>query len=336
MPNKKSFFSKSSKNIISIKSDFITKNKILTNQAHKWNKFYSKQIQRKYCKTCGNKLKSKLFVSHFASYTICSFCGHLNGMNADTQKFNEFLYKKDSKKSFSKFYFKDYDLRVKNISLPKLNFLQKILRGNKEILEIGSGAGHFLKACEKKGIKAIGYEVNSSMVNLGKKMLKKNIIKNFNINDAYDIVLNCDKEVLTLLGVIEHLEHPNLIFENFKKSKAKYLFIAVPTLSLSVFLEHSFQNVFPRVLGGVHNHLYTQKSLNFLIKKFNLKIIGEWWFGSDMLDLMRAITINSKPKNKIIYKKNLNKYFNNLIDDLQSVLDKKKLCSDVHMVISKK
>ena len=42
-----------------------------------------------------------------------------------------------------------------------------------------------------------------------------------------------------------------------------------------------------------------------------------------MLDLMRAITINSKPKNKIIYKKNLNKYFNNLIDDLQSVLDKR-------------
>ena len=79
-----------------------------------------------------------------------------------------FFYKKDSK-SFSKFYFKDYDLRVKNISLPKLNFLQKILRGNKEILEIGSGAGHFLKACEKKGIKAIGYEVNPSMVNLGKK-----------------------------------------------------------------------------------------------------------------------------------------------------------------------
>ena len=33
-----------------------------------------------------------------------------------------------------------------------------------------------------------------------------------------------------------------------------------PTFSLSTILEHAFQNFYPRVLGGIHNHLYSEKS----------------------------------------------------------------------------
>ena len=42
-----------------------------------------------------------------------------------------------------------------------------------KILEIGSGAGHFLKACENSGVNAIGYESNVDLVKIGKKQLKK-------------------------------------------------------------------------------------------------------------------------------------------------------------------
>ena len=332
---KKQFFSKSSKNIINLKKDFILRNNELTNQAQKWNKFYSKQPKRLFCKVCEKKLEKKIFNSHYANYTICKYCGHLNGLNQDTKQFNEFLYKKDKNKNFSNFYLKDYNERVKNISKPKLDFLKKIIKGKKQILELGSGAGHFLKACEMNSIKAEGYDVNPSMVKLGSKMLKKNKINHFKIDEIYEMVLNCDKDILTLIGVIEHLEFPNLIFKNFKKSKAKYMFIAVPTVSLSVFLENSFQNTFPRVLGGVHNNLYSEKSLNFITKKYKLKIIGEWWFGTDIMDLMRTVITNSKNFNKELYEKSFHKYFISIMDDLQAVIDKNKLCSDVHMIISK-
>ena len=332
---KKVFYSKSSKKIITIKKGFLDKNKELINQARKWNKLYNKQPKRKYCKACEKPLTKKIFTSHFANYTICKFCGHFNGLNKDTKKFNELLYKKDGGQKFSKFYLQDYKARVEHISKPKLEFLKKIIKGKKEILELGSGAGHFLKACELNSIKATGYDVNPSMVKLGNKMLKKNKIKQFNIDDIYNMVLSCEKDIITILGVIEHLEFPNLIFENFKKSKAKYMFFAVPMISLTVFLEHCFQNTFPRAMGGVHNHLYSEKSLNYIFKKNKLKIIGEWWFGSDMMDLMRSILINSNPTNKLEYKKNLDSCFISIIDDLQSILDKKKLCGDVHMVITK-
>ncbi len=336
MKNKKIFYSKSLNDILNLKEDFLINNKSLIAQSKKWNKYYSNQPKRKFCKACEKKIKSKLFKSHFANYTICDFCGHLNGLNQDTKKFNKFLYKEDKKKLFSNFYKKDYNLRVKNISLPKLNFLNKVIKGKKEILELGSGAGHFLKACELKSIKATGYDVNSTMVNLGKKMLKKNKINHFEIDDIYDKVLNCDQETIAILGVIEHLEFPNLIFENFQKSKAKYLFFAVPLMSLTVLLEHCFQKTYPRVLGGVHNHLYSEKSLNYIFKKYKLKVLAEWWFGSDMSDLMRVLKVYSNSYNKEKYFKIFNKYFLNVIDNLQSVLDKNKICGDVHMVISKK
>ena len=97
---KKQFFSKSSKNIINLKKDFILRNNELTNQAQKWNKFYSKQPKRLFCKVCEKKLEKKIFNSHYANYTICKYCGHLNGLNQDTKQFNEFLYKKDKNKNF--------------------------------------------------------------------------------------------------------------------------------------------------------------------------------------------------------------------------------------------
>ena len=137
------------------------------------------------------------------------------------------------------------------------------------------------------------------------------------------------------MGVLEHLKHPDLIFKNFKNSKAKYLYISVPLFSFSVFLEHAFQDVFPRVLGGVHNHLYTEKSLKYIIKKNELQIIGEWWFGTDMMDLLRFMKVKSNPKNAKKFKNNLSHYFISIIDDLQKVLDQKKLCGDVHLVLKK-
>ena len=335
MSNKQIFYSKTLKDIINIKQDFIKSNNKLLHQAEKWNKVYSKQPKRNLCKACSFKLPKKIFYSHFANYTICKKCGHLNGLNKDTKKFNQSIYKDAKGSKFSKFYVKNYKNRVKNIYQPKLSFLQKIVKKKIDLLELGAGAGYFLKACEEKKIKAEGYDVNLSMVNFGKQMLKKNKISHFNIDSIYEKVLSCKKDIIVILGVIEHLENPNLIFQYFKKSKAKYLFFSVPTMSLSTILEHSFEKFYPRVLGGIHNHLYTEKSLNYIIKKNKLKIKGEWWFGTDIMDLMRAIIIYSNPKDKIKFANSLDKYFTQAMDDLQSVLDRKKICGDVHMIISK-
>jgi len=196
----------------------------------------------------------------------------------------------DNYKAKTFYLYKDYNERVKKIYLPKVTFLKEVIKTKINVLDIGAGGGCFLKALEIKNIDGTGYEPSKYLVNLGNKKIKKNKLINLSLNESYKKVLDSnDANVLSMIGVLEHLNKPNYILRLFKKSKIKYLYISVPILSLSVLLENVFNNVFPRRLSGGHTHLYTKKSLDFLAKQNKLKIIGEWWFDTDFGDLYRPL-----------------------------------------------
>ena len=158
--------------------------------------------------------------------------------------------------------------------------------------------------------------------------MKKNKLINSDFNEIYKIVESQNEfNTISLIGTLEHLINPNLLLKSFLKSKAKFLYILVPLFSLSVFLENSFKNVYPRQLSGGHTHLYTRDSLNEMAKKFNLKVIGEWWFGTDFPDLYRSLINSSSCLNRKTYLNELNKKLFKVINELQSVLDRNKICS---------
>ena len=73
-----------------------------------------------------------------------------------------------------------------------------------------------------------------------------------------------------------------------------------------------------------------------MAKKYNLKIVGEWWFGTDFPDLYRSLINTSTSLNKEIYLKEINNKLFKVINELQAVLDRNKICSEVHMVFKKK
>ena len=70
------------------------------------------------------------------------------------------------------------------------------------------------------------------------------------------------------------------------------------------------------------------------MKKYKFLSIAEWWFGTDIADLYRSLLVSSN-SNKKFYKKMMGQYFFNTINELQSILDKKKICSEVHLVFKK-
>ena len=215
--------------------------------------------------------------------------------------------------------------------------MRKVVKTKMQVLDLGAGSGQFLKALEIRKIKGIGYEPSKSFVDFGKKALKKNKLVNLGMDQTFNTILN-DKNsnVLSMICVLAHLEEPNKLIELYKKSNIKYLFFSVPLFSLSVFLENSFKNVSPRHLGASHTNLYTKESLDYLAKKNNLEIAGEWWFGADFPDLYRSLINSSTNHNMKSYKSNLDKNFFSVINELQHVLDKNKICSEVHMVFKKK
>tara|TARA_B100000886_G_scaffold294129_1_gene220494 strand:+ start:3219 stop:4238 length:1020 start_codon:yes stop_codon:yes gene_type:complete len=335
--NKVVKFSKSYGNILKIKKNFYDDNDTNLKKAVNINNEYKKQPLRKCCKNCGSK-KLKLFIKNFnIPYKLCLSCGHLNGAYDDTKNFAQKLYTSNDGKKYSKNYLNDFNARVKNIYLPKVNFLKKVVKRKINLLDLGCGAGHFVKALEQKGISATGYDTSKDLCKLGNKKLKKNKIYSVNFEKIYDIIEKHSQfNTLSLIGVLEHLTEPHRLLNSFKRSKIKYLYISVPLFSLSSFLENSFTSVYPRQLSGAHTHLYTEKSLNYLARKYNFKIIGEHWFGTDFPDLMRSLINTGNIVNKKIYSKELYEKFSKFIDNLQSVLDKNKVCSEVHMIFENK
>lgn len=330
-------YSKNYNSIISLKKNLYKENEYILKRMIKANNVLNKQGLRKNCKNCGKKLSKKIFTSFKVGYTICSKCGHLNSIYHDNKTFTNWLYSKNKGKNYSD---KDYNIfkeRVKKIHLPKVDFLRKVIKSKIKVLDIGAGTGQFLKALEIRKIQATGYEPSMSFVNQGSKMLKKNKLLYLDFDKTFNKILaDKDHNVLSMICVLAHLEEPNLLIEVFKKSNLKYLFFSIPMFSLSTFIENSFQNIGPRVLGGAHTNLYTKNSLYYLAKKYKLKIVGEWWFGADFPDLYRSLINSCNANNFKIYKEHLDKNFFKVINELQNVLDKNKICSEAHIIFKKK
>jgi len=329
-------YSKKYGKISEIQKNYITENASNLKNILKLNKKYSKQKRRKFCKNCSKKIEKPILINFKIKYSVCSKCGHLNGIYENTKNFLDWVYSSAATYYNDKHYSTNFNDRVKKIYLPKVKFLQQVIKKKIKLVDIGSGGGHFLKALELSKISAKGYELSKFLVNLGKSKLKKNKITQITSEEVYQL-LNNDKEsnVASLIGVYEHLEKPDEFMKSFLKSKVDYLYIAVPLVSLSIFVENAFSNVSPRHLSGDHTHLYTKESLDYFAKKNNLKIVGEWWFGVDFPDLYRALLISSSSLNKKLFSKLLNKNLFQVIDQLQSVLDKNKICSEVHMIFKK-
>jgi 2-polyprenyl-3-methyl-5-hydroxy-6-metoxy-1,4-benzoquinol methylase len=328
-------FSKSYKDVFNLKKDFYNNNNNNLKKILKINQSYIKQKKRLKCKTCKSNLTKTIFYSHKVNYLICKKCGHLNGQSVETKKFLNNLYLKDEGKNYSRNYLTNYIDRVKKIYIPKVNFLTSVIKKKIDVLDIGCGSGHFVKALELKKINSTGYDPNLQLIQLGGKFLNKNKIFNKEINNCKNEIINSKHNVLSAIGVLEHLENPIEIFKLFINSNKEYFYISVPLFSLSVFIENIFKNIYPRHLGGPHTHLYSKKSLYFIAKKFRLQILGEWWFGTDFPDLYRSLLLSLNYKNKefINY---FNKIFLRNINEFQSILDREKSCSEVHMVFKKK
>ena len=329
-------YSKSYKNISNLQKKYSEENLINLNLVKKFNEKYIKQKKRLVCQNCKYKINKYTFISFKVKYSICERCGHLNGYHQNTQNFINWVYSIEKGLKHYNYYSKDFKKRVKNIYLPKAKFLKEVIKKKINLIEIGSGAGHFLKALELLKIKSTGYEINKSLVDIGKRKLKINSIVHYSGTETAKVIENGKANVLALVGTLEHFNDPDIVIKSFLKSKIQYLYLGVPLFSLSAFIENVFSNTYPRNLSGDHTNLYTKESLEYLAKKNRLNIVGEWWFGVDMVDLYRSILVSGNKLNQGNYKKYLDKFLFNHLDQMQNILDKNKICSEVQIVFKKK
>ncbi len=331
-------YSKPSIAVIKNKTSFFEENDKHLNYVQEVNNFYLKQPLRSRCKTCGANIGKEDLKVHGVPYSVCRNCGHLNGLHKDTEEFANYLYSQSDGENYSTNYKNNYLARVNDIYQPKVEFLQEVLRQENKtkfnVTDLGCGGGHFVKACELRGIEAKGYDTNKQLIDLGNEILEQNQIFYEDLSRIDELILHNDSEVLSLVGVLEHLLEPISAIESFVNSSATYLYLQVPLFSFSVLLESMHPDVFPRQLNAGHTHLYTDSSIQHICENNNIERIGEWWFGTDMVDLFRHLHILTQSDSDIKGKM-IADFLGDFIDPLQTVLDQKKVCSGVNMVLKK-
>jgi 2-polyprenyl-3-methyl-5-hydroxy-6-metoxy-1,4-benzoquinol methylase len=339
-------YGKSLINLLSHKKSFFDSNDDLLSDLKSINDVYIKQPRRKHCKNCNSKLLGSSFVKQNVKYIICHKCEHLNGSHEDTDEFCSALYTEDDGQKYASNYnvknISEYNKRVTDIYLPKAKYLKKSLltiEKKPELLsyvDFGAGSGYFISAMRKAGFSnSIGYEVSKSQTEMGNSILGRKSIILHSKNDTLNIINSLTADVVSMIGVLEHLQNPRDVLSALKKNtNVRFLFISVPTFSPSVFLEAVFPEAMHRQLSGGHTHLYTEKSLEHLISEFDLKKVSAWWFGADMMDFYRFIYTSlkaNKDTQEIV--EEWSKVFIPLMDQMQIEIDKKHLSSEVHMLL---
>ena len=350
----KTTFGKSLKDILNVKKGFQEENDRLLKETHEVNKKYNQQPTRKVCKNCEFPIvfKKHDFLNHGIKYKICRNCGHLNGEKEDSVEFANWFYKDDDGAKYLPHYIKDYEERVSKIYLPKAKYLvdtlSQICNINKfSQYDMGCGGGHFVAALSSLGVKAYGYDINKRLINLAKNVWEQNDKPSLD-NPPFNTVASEEElikkikssnvDVISFIGVLEHLRNPNQALNAFYESKAKYMFFCVPLFSLTTYIENICNSTFPRNLGADHTHLYTFESINYFCEKYSFEQIAQWHFGTDAMDLRRSLIIEASKNNtseyalKVFQEKILSP---KIMDELQLVLDKNFVGSEIHMLVKK-
>lgn len=343
-------YGKSSTSLIMQKKSFFEENNKHIDKQKKISKVYTSQPLRKLCKNCGKILSQRIdFTKDKINYKICSVCTHLNGENEDTNNFCETVYTSEEGKNYAENYdsndLDNFNYRVFSIYMPKAEFLFTSLKNdnikpnNLKYLDFGSGTGYFVSALEKMGLNNIsGSEVSKFQVELGNKMIGKEVLSLHTIEGTNQILSETTANVISMIGVLEHLQNPREALKSIVENESiEYLYISVPLFSLSVYIEMLSNNIFHRQLHGGHTHLYTEESLNYLAEEFNFDIVSQWWFGTDIVDLYRNIFINIEKNNvSTTIKDHYKEMMKSIIDTMQMEIDKKHYSSEVHMLLKKK
>lgn len=338
-------YSKSSGFYVDAKSAFFDGNDGLLAKARYQNSLYCSQPDRLACKLCATALpEGEDFRSHGVGYVFCVDCGHLNGRHDDTREFVEALYIGDAGTEYARNYVdENFERRTREVYVPKVEFLLSGLAGAPvSVLDVGCGAGYFVAACALQGVTATGMDVSQALIAFGNEQLRRlgkaeaAGLTQVDESGFFEAVVATRADVVSAVGVIEHLRQPQLLFDAFHRSSARYLYYSVPMFSLSVILENVFSEVFPRQLSGGHTHLFTEASIRRMHDMAAAESIAEWRFGTDVMDLYRSLMVmlaRNQGSAKLLDV--FGKSFAPGIDALQSVLDESHFCSEIHCVLKK-
>ena len=256
-------YSKSVGDIIKIKTDFFEKNEeMLKLSAHQADALLL-QPKRTKCKICHGPIgedagQRVLYTSQRMRYFECPVCGHVNSEYEDTDDFASRVYISDNYlANYSEDDRQKYETRRDTIYIPKAQFLLDALAKDgldkKEIklLDDGAGSGYFVSAIRQLGVEqADGIEISEPQVQFANTMNGDDILTQVDAPDIASIIETARVNVISFIGVLEHITNLDDILDAVKKNKnVQYIYFSVPMFSMSCIFEAVHQHCYNRHAG---------------------------------------------------------------------------------------
>jgi len=341
-------FGKSSRGILKYQKYLIEEINEHIASEKKFEQSYLKSEKRDNCLICQCKIIEIDFMRNGINYSFCSDCGHLNGHNELSESLMDQTYSEQTKNGiqYDKHYIQevaDFNLTVKNIYEPKADFLRNALQQDLstspvedlKIMDFGTGSGHMVKAFQNVGFnRVIGIDPMETTINFGRDVMGLSNLIRVPVSESKDFLAKTDSKIVTMICTLPHVADHNEILETMRANpNINYTFQKLPFFSLSAILDIIHPNMNSRVISGTHTHIYTEKSLGFIEKRYGLIRIGEWRFGADILDLYRNLQIGIRNNHfSENFANEVDKFLLPLIDELQLVLDQNNYSSEIHVL----
>ncbi len=320
--------------------------KLLEEQRRTAQTLRAATVERKICLLCKEPLdKVEAFHHREVFFRQCSNCEHIQSQFLPPEGYPFAQGYGDFEMVYPKLESADFESRKNRIYVPKLNWILEALSAEKlsldrdrdPVVELGCGAGYFLRALEDQSFqKIVGFERNASLVESSKRFLNQSRViqeevspRSFETQPA---------KLYAAFFVFEHFGDFYSLNESLQKlPPGTLLAFSVPTLGFATLLENLFTEHFARNFDGVlHAQLFTEKSIHSLLKNAGFKLFSQWIFGQDALDLMRLLSLKMSaqgsggPMPRL-----LAECRTKLMDSFQSLVDQNHLTEARHLLAIK-
>jgi 2-polyprenyl-3-methyl-5-hydroxy-6-metoxy-1,4-benzoquinol methylase len=194
---------------------------------------------------------------------------------------------------------------------------------NGNLLDVGSGTGHFASAMKKAGWKVTGLEPDGGARAVASKEHSIELLPSSELFNLPEKKFN----VITLWHVLEHVHDVKKYIQTFKKLLADTgrLFIAVP--NYTSYDAEKYKAYWAAYDVPRHLYHFTPQTMQWLMKECGLKIVDvkPMWFDSFYVSLL-----SSKYKNGNT--KWIGAFWTGLISNFKAIGDAKKCSSVIYIV----
>jgi len=299
---------------------------------------FSTKTQEIACPVCVTNNAEELAEISGFQYVSCSNCTHVYVKNippsAQLKAFYENQLEGVAMRPGEDIVQKELFLtRVKEISIPKVEYITKCIGHTGRWVDIGCGAGDLLYAARNLGWETTGYEIDPDEIHIAKDIFKLDIRNEYVKKDNATAVFKGAK-VVSFFSVLEHLIDPCEILSLVSQyaDKNVHIVLELPRHpSISAFTNMAFPDLVARhMLPPNHLSIFTDDSLKYMLMKTGFELTHIWYYGQDFYELIGTVAALAKYKDETV--------LNRMLDasgKFQKIIDQLKL-NDEFIVIAKK